>query len=249
MSLCKLESSSSTKYYEVRSTLLAIQQHYVRHDYHPTVFLRARETARHHFLLLSRPVWRMSKPPALFQDHNFYEILNLKSPQPGTYPSTEDIKQAYRRALLHHHPDKSSAGEDQRRRNDKITSMQSIDDIILAYKTLSNASARAEYDRSLRDGGVLHHSPLKDKLRSSHETVDLDEMVFDAELNVWYRSCRCGDERGFMVTEAELEEAAEAGAVMMGCKGCSLWLQVEFEAVNESIHEGGEKLPSVPSVP
>jgi curved DNA-binding protein CbpA len=53
----------------------------------------------------------------------------------------------------------------------------------------------------------------------------------------WYRSCRCGNPRGYHFTEADLEEAADLGELMVGCADCSLWLRVHF-AVLEDDDEG-----------
>jgi diphthamide biosynthesis protein 4 len=76
------------------------------------------------------------------------------------------------------------------------------------------------------------------------EIFDLDDMEVEttrqqghgietAETTVWYRGCRCGDEKGFLVREEDLEREAERGEVMVGCRGCSLWAKVMF-AVDES---------------
>jgi hypothetical protein len=56
------------------------------------------------------------------------------------------------------------------------------------------------------------------------ETSDGEGQV----LLCWYRGCRCGDERGFMVTEMDLEKEAEHGEVVIGCRGCSLWMKILF---------------------
>ena len=53
---------------------------------------------------------------------------------------------------------------------------------------------------------------------------------------VWYRICRCGDDRGFLIREQDLEEAEDDGEICVGCRGCSLWLKVLF-AVVEGIPE------------
>lgn len=69
--------------------------------------------------------------------------------------------------------------------------------------------------------------------RTGIETVDLDDLEVDEAQGIWYRSCRCGDERGFLIKEADLEEAAEDGEVSVGCRGCSLWLKVLFGVVED----------------
>jgi diphthamide biosynthesis protein 4 len=50
---------------------------------------------------------------------------------------------------------------------------------------------------------------------------------------IWYRSCRCGDERGFVIMESDLEDAAQEGEIRVGCTGCSLWLRVLFGVVED----------------
>jgi diphthamide biosynthesis protein 4 len=46
----------------------------------------------------------------------------------------------------------------------------------------------------------------------------------------WHRACRCGVAPGFVIREAELESAVQAGEaeVLVGCAGCSLWVRVGF---------------------
>jgi len=73
----------------------------------------------------------------------------------------------------------------------------------------------------------------KQVFRTGIETVDLDDLKVDEAQGIWYRSCRCGDERGFLIKEADLEEAAEDGEISVGCKGCSLWLKVLFGVMED----------------
>lgn len=78
------------------------------------------------------------------------------------------------------------------------------------------------------------------------EVFDLDDMeigsgsasgtgIDDSNGGAWYHSCRCGEERGFLVLEEDLEREAERGEVVVGCRGCSLWARVVF-----AVDEGGE---------
>lgn len=131
-----------------------------------------------------------------------------------------------------------------------------IDEITTAYKTLSDPVARAEYDRELRlsrrnrpdagDGGSdgLGHGNGDDVFHTGLETVDLEDLGYadGAGEGYWYRNCRCGDLKGFFVTEGDLEREVEAGEILVGCKGCSLWLRVLFAVVEdgeEGSSEGG----------
>ncbi|PSS16970.1 hypothetical protein M430DRAFT_103618 [Amorphotheca resinae ATCC 22711] len=174
-----------------------------------------------------------------------YEILGLPPPLPNEPPvSAQTLRAAYRRALLRHHPDKCPSkpalnpvpGE---------TLTYTVDQITLAFSTLSDPKARAAYDASLAldraaatrglDGGKEGR-----EWKTGIETVDLDDLEGFEEGDgeqVWFRGCRCGDERGFMVREGDLEDAVQEGEVTVGCKGCSLWLKVQFGVVEDG--EGG----------
>lgn len=152
---------------------------------------------------------------------NYYEVLHL--PRNETFLSPERVKKAYRTTLLSHHPDKAKAGAGTGVETHTVT----IDEIALAYKTLSEPSLRAEYDRWLTTsqdsddlkGGRIHHTGL--------ETVDLDDLAFDEKSQSWSRDCRCGV-GGYAVTEDELEKHLEDREIIVGCRGCSLWLRVLF---------------------
>ncbi|KLJ12930.1 hypothetical protein EMPG_12097 [Blastomyces silverae] len=135
-----------------------------------------------------------------------------------------------------------------------------IDQITTAYKVLSDPVARAEYDRSLRLLGINgnrhghghgHGDDEGTPFRTGMEVFDLDDMQMaraafgsDSGTNsdnngsggTWYHSCRCGEEKGFVVLEEELEREAERGEVVVGCRGCSLWAKVVF-----AVDEGGEE--------
>jgi diphthamide biosynthesis protein 4 len=193
--------------------------------------------------------------------HDYYEILNLPFTSPPTAISKQQLKIAYHRALLKHHPDKAKASliaaspttthdtkttVSQRssstsgssssfdRCADAATSQTfTIDEITAAYKTLSDPALRAEYDRVRRlERGTTGEG--EKRFHTGLEVVDLEDLVCEEtgddgqELLCWYRGCRCGDERGFMVTELDLEKEAEHGEVVIGCRGCSLWMKVLF---------------------
>ncbi|KAJ5748727.1 uncharacterized protein N7511_010423 [Penicillium nucicola] len=180
---------------------------------------------------------------------DFYEILSLPftASSAGVILSKQQIKLAYHKALLKHHPDKAGAVAKDAGLSDSNTvssaSMSNplfrstesprqpytVDQITAAYKTLSDPLLRAEYDRSLRldrvkaeKGGQVFHTGL--------EIVDLEDLACDEseDGDCWYRGCRCGDERGFLVTEDDLEREAEHGEIVIGCRGCSLWLKILF---------------------
>lgn len=74
--------------------------------------------------------------------------------------------------------------------------------------------------KELGDGSVVQYT-------------DLEEFVYWEEEGRWSLGCRCGEEEGFEVREEELEEEEEAGEVLVGCRGCSLWRRVGFAVVVE----------------
>ena len=163
----------------------------------------------------------MEKPP------DYYQLLGLEGSRNTERLSATELKSAYRRALLQHHPDKNAQAVKTSPRSQSEKPQISVDDVALAYKVLSEPELRAEYDFWLRskgkDGkrdGIVHRTGL--------ETVDLDDLIYDQAASFWYRSCRCGEDRGYVVTELELEKNITDGELIVGCKGCSLWLRVLF---------------------
>lgn len=173
---------------------------------------------------------------------NFYAVLSLPVPSPTVpLPSPQTLKEAYRRALLTHHPDKSTSAKPETR------SKPRIDEISLAYRTLSSPLLRAEHDRELRlrksDQDSVNGPTGIEVFHTGLDTVDLDDLDYDDSSETWYRACRCGQGRGFVVDEAQLEKAVGRGEsdVLVGCRGCSLWLKVLFGIVEESpMNEGGQ---------
>lgn len=171
---------------------------------------------------------------------NYYEILSLPLPPVNAALDYATLKAAYRHALLAHHPDKSPLKPAQ-----PVCATFSVDDITLAYQTLSNPQKRIEYDRSLwlATSRVFAKQKSAGKDHTGVEVVDLDDMIFDEDSNVWSRSCRCGSETGFMLNEADLDLALKSleerllghdrGEVVVECTGCTLTLKIEFVATDQ----------------
>ncbi|KAK5675750.1 Diphthamide biosynthesis protein 4 [Elasticomyces elasticus] len=156
-----------------------------------------------------------------------YSLLGLEPNMPYNSRSQNEVKKAYHRTLLKHHPDRAVS-----KASRPSASSVTIDEITQAYKTLSDLDLRAEYDRLSSQAPAddpAHGQPRQTGL----EIVDLDALVLNEQTQDWSRSCRCGDQMGFIVTEAELEKHVEDGELTVGCKGCSLWLRVLF-GVEES---------------
>lgn len=171
-----------------------------------------------------------------------YEVLGLPASSSSSGALTPQLlKAAYRRALLLHHPDKEAASHKGRFQREKGVGCFTVDQITEAYSVISTPKLRAEYDRELalrpRHGGA-GTGQQQDIFRTGVEAVDLDDLEFDDGESLWYRNCRCGDERGFLIREEDLEEAADEGELHVGCRGCSLWLKVLFGVVDEEAQAG-----------
>jgi diphthamide biosynthesis protein 4 len=168
----------------------------------------------------------MTNPSSDSSTPDYYTILNLATRKLDPSLSPSEVKAAYKRALLQHHPDKTSTS------TPTSNSTFTIDSIALAYKILSSPPLKSEYDLGLQIARPKDDD--NDKVfRTGLDTVDLDDLTYDEGKDVWTRGCRCGDDHGFVVTEGELELNAEDGELIIGCRGCSLWLRVLF-GVEES---------------
>ena len=175
-----------------------------------------------------------------------YTILSLTPSYITQDPNpTRLVKRAYRRALLSHHPDKTkpSPSPSTSQRNPLF----SIDQISAAYATLSNPTSRAEYDKhllTLPPNTVSSTSGAQDgQFQTGIEIVDLDDLSYEESRDPrqggqWYRGCRCGNERGYVFGEDDLEDVADLGELMVGCADCSLWLRIQFAVV---VEEEGER--------
>jgi diphthamide biosynthesis protein 4 len=167
----------------------------------------------------------MTKPSSSEPTPDYYTILSLATRKHDPSLSPSEVKAAYKRALLHHHPDKKKSTTSSPQQTG-----YTIDSIALAYKILSSPALKTEYDLGLQTARPKDDDKV---FRTGLDTVDLDDLMYDEGKEVWTRGCRCGDDHGFVVTEAELELNAEDGELIIGCRGCSLWLRVLF-GVEES---------------
>jgi len=79
-------------------------------------------------------------------DPTYYDILEIKQDA-----DLNDIRKAYRRLALKHHPDRNLGNEEE--------STQKFRQINHAYEILSDARSRSDYDRSLRFGAQEGHRP------------------------------------------------------------------------------------------
>ncbi|CAG9971685.1 unnamed protein product, partial [Clonostachys byssicola] len=171
-------------------------------------------------------------------------VLNLTQSLVDSHhnPSTL-IKRAYHRALLQNHPDKASRSRASSSSSSLSSStFYSVDQITAAYTVLSSPRDRAAYDASARlsqQHGGGQDDPTSAQFRTGVENVDLDDLPFDEGKDVWYRSCRCGNDRGYVFGEDDLEEVGGEGELMVGCLDCSLWLNVHFAQVDDNDDTAG----------
>lgn len=181
------------------------------------------------------------------QTPSYYEILQLSHSKDSKPLTRDDVKAAYHRALLIHHPDKAttrnasaepiaprSANDDD---DNKISAHYSIDQIVAAYETLVNPRKRSAYDERLHttsfSGGTARLSKNEKGTHPGVEALDLEDLSYNEETNTWHHECRCGNEDGYVLNEADMEKEAERGEIYVGCKGCSLFIKVVFSVTEE----------------
>ncbi|EUC30163.1 hypothetical protein COCCADRAFT_104582 [Bipolaris zeicola 26-R-13] len=197
----------------------------------------------YHILSLDAPGWRQPTNQA----------------NKTTAAAAADLRRAYKVALLAAHPDKKKQDGIPTTTTTKTKKpVYTVDDVKEAYTILADPKTRAEYDTWFLHNRHTLPSDSSDSSVSSMweqaqatsqdfilglELVDLSDFE-EVELRTttmstseeddgveWTRGCRCGDEKGFRIVEEELEDAQLRGEneVLVGCRGCSLWLRVGFE--------------------
>ena len=177
-------------------------------------------------------------PPASTHSHSHYTVLGLPAPtRNGAAPellTSQAVKKAYHTALLKWHPDKARVAGVATTSPDATPGF-TLDEIIVAYTTLSTERGRREYEREYR---LRLAGKTKEEVRGlwgayvPMDVVDLDDFEYVERLRKFYKACRCGEDEGYVLWECELEDV-QTGEVVVGCVGCSLWLKVEFEVVAE----------------
>ncbi|KAF9264064.1 hypothetical protein L218DRAFT_1076636 [Marasmius fiardii PR-910] len=150
---------------------------------------------------------------------NYYDVLCI-----SRTASLQEIKTAYHRSLLLHHPDKSASRPGARETGNSSLPTSclpvEIETIKAAYAALSSPKSRREHDALIdgRDGMVSRPAQF----------VSLEEFEEDAtKTGVWSYPCRCGGV--YKITEDDMEKNIH----MVGCDGCSETVWVGFEVVEE----------------
>lgn len=183
-------------------------------------------------------------PGATPPQPTYYDILQISpsSLDSAQQDRSQALKRAYHRALLIHHPDKQNRRRQRSEAADAGAAGVTVDQISLAYATLASPARRAAYDKALllaargSSSSLPSSSSPGESRRFFHtgiQDADLDDLEFDPVAEEWFRACRCGNPRGYRFGEADLEETADFGEVMVGCADCSLWLRVRFAVVVE----------------
>lgn len=169
---------------------------------------------------------------------SFYTILGLPEPQRlnETRLSSDDLKAAYRQALLLNHPDKTAQRKAFGIKNyAESPPKYTLDEITKAYERLANPQTKAVYDQGLlqerHQTRLAKNNNINPVTRSTAEVLDLEELDYDEASQIWSRLCRCGGL--YQITESQLEEATADDEVSVACQGCSLYIRVIFSTVND----------------
>ncbi|KAL1884043.1 Diphthamide biosynthesis protein 4 [Diaporthe australafricana] len=205
------------------------------------------------------------------REPTLFEVLSI-SPKSleGQDPAsqTKITRQAYRRALLKHHPDRQAQAnkENDAASSDSSSSTPSeartqreehytVDQITEAYDVLSDEKKRRKYTRTLHSqtrttassSSTFSTNPKRRRkpgaAASGVETVDLDtDLSWDGKRRLYYRACDgCGKARGFGLREDGIEdETDEEVELILKCSGCERGLRVIVPALaDEDDDQGG----------
>ena len=137
---------------------------------------------------------------------DYYKLLSIS---PSAEPA--EVKVAYHRALLLHHPDKQTGN---------AANVTDMDVLKKAFTTLYTPDLKVQYDRS-RAADTAHLGPRP------AQVVSLEEFEEHPDPK-WTYSCRCGG------VYAVTEDTLEAGIHLVGCGSCSETVWVGYELVEDS---------------
>jgi diphthamide biosynthesis protein 4 len=175
--------------------------------------------------------------PAQVSQPTYYQILQLSNN--GKPIDHVKLKSAYRQALLLHHPDKKcpspTTSNAAARSPPGSHGCYSIDQISEAFKTLSSATEKADYDRQLARDARRLNTLANASQHLGVESYDLEDLSYNDETTTWLHHCRCGDERAYIVSESDLERESENGEIYVACKGCSLSIRILFDSASTGI--------------
>ena len=134
---------------------------------------------------------------------DLYTVLGIADKK----ATEEELKKAYRKAVLRTHPDKKGERESERESKEAFLKVQR------AWATLSDPKTRYMYDEQL-----LREEEEMDDVEADKE-VDLADMEMVDGLSYGY-DCRCGDK--FILDETEKPD--KGTSILITCCSCSLVL-------------------------
>ena len=165
-----------------------------------------------------------------------YTVLSLPSSSQSRLLSKATIREAYRKALLAHHPDKRSGFTGP---TANINKSCRIDVITEAYRILSTPELRAQLDKKLLMVSSKFAPPTSycEEITVNAEIIDLDDMQYSADDQSWSCKCRCGIDKAFIVSCKDLEEddvvIGQPSELLVACHGCTLWMRICYTVTGE----------------
>ena len=146
-------------------------------------------------------------------DKSLYSVLGIVDKR----ATEEELKKAYRKAVLRTHPDKVGQDSNESERESK----EAFLNVQKAWTTLSDPKTRYRYDEQL-----LREEEDIDDVEADKE-VDLADMKPIDGSNSYGYGCRCGDT--FVLEE---EDKPEKGtSILIPCCSCSLILCINNDVV------------------
>lgn len=152
-----------------------------------------------------------------------YEVLGILPDA-----TVSEVKIAYHQKLLLSHPDKTGKPE--------VQPKVAISALKTAYRVLSDADMRREYDEEMKEKFKLQGFNITG---AGLDTHTLESFTY-SELpeSKWTRDCpRCLSENSIELSEADLESGTPDGLggyqIMAPCQSCSLWITVLYEEEEE----------------
>ncbi|KAH7401828.1 diphthamide biosynthesis protein 4 [Phaeosphaeria sp. MPI-PUGE-AT-0046c] len=190
---------------------------------------------------------------------DYYATLNLSASSSDEHTS-QDLRRAYKLSLLAAHPDKNSnstSPQQQQHTIDQIKEAYAVlsdernkaeyDNYLRLHPELigqNSGPAGREIEKEflmglevldlsdfdVLDPGFTFSNPTPTQAGGSEEEMEVEVEIERNGQMEWTRACRCGDEKGYVILEEELEDAENRGEseVLVGCGGCSLWVRVGF---------------------
>ncbi|TFK26732.1 DnaJ-domain-containing protein [Coprinopsis marcescibilis] len=153
--------------------------------------------------------------PDAWGSTNYYDVLSTQCES-----SDGEIKAAYHRALLRHHPDKQQNRDMAIKKAEKTVEISLIQE---AFTVLSDAKRRLRHDAELKKRSTTH-APRPAQVVSLEEWTSIGSGDEEEE-GPWRYPCRCGGQYRLTV------DMMEADDHLIGCDSCSevVWAGYELQ--------------------